>query len=140
MIRLAIGCLVLSAGLAAQADGASAVARQSDRAIERLAADTGRNARILTHPATGVARFVRVEPGSLALGSATPLSDANEFLVRYGAAFGISDPASELSDPDVRAIAHDCLRHRLILSYEASADGITPDQVISEIIKNVGVA
>ena len=41
---------------------------------------------------------------------------------------------------DVRAIAHDCLRHRLILSYEASADGVSPDQVITEIIKNVGVA
>lgn len=41
---------------------------------------------------------------------------------------------------DVRAIAHDCLRHRLILSYEANADGITTDQVISEIVKVVAVA
>ncbi len=41
---------------------------------------------------------------------------------------------------DVRAVINDCLRHRLILSYEANADGITADQVISEIVKVVAVA
>jgi len=40
---------------------------------------------------------------------------------------------------DVRAVAHDCLRHRLILGYEATADGITPDAVIKEIISQVAV-
>ena len=40
---------------------------------------------------------------------------------------------------DVRAIAPDCLRHRLILSYEAAADGIAPDRVVAEIIKKVAV-
>ena len=42
--------------------------------------------------------------------------------------------------PDnIRAIVHDCLRHRLILSYEANADGITPDHVIDEILQQVAV-
>jgi len=41
---------------------------------------------------------------------------------------------------DVRAVVHDCLRHRLILSYEANAEGMTADQVIDEIIKLVAVA
>ncbi len=41
---------------------------------------------------------------------------------------------------DVRAVVHDCLRHRLILSYEASADNITADQVIDEIIRLVAIA
>ena len=41
---------------------------------------------------------------------------------------------------DVRSVIHDCLRHRLILSYEANAEGITVDQVINEIIKLVAVA
>ena len=41
---------------------------------------------------------------------------------------------------DVRAVVHDCLRHRLILSYEANAEGMTVDQVIDEIIKLVAVA
>src|SRR5262245_5591529 len=43
------------------------------------------------------------------------------------------------SPDDVRAVARACLRHRLILSYEASADGVTPDQVVSEVIKQVAV-
>lgn len=43
-------------------------------------------------------------------------------------------------NPDhIRAVVHDCLRHRLILSYEANADGITADHVIDEILKQVAV-
>jgi MoxR-like ATPase len=41
---------------------------------------------------------------------------------------------------DVRAVVHAVLRHRLILSYDATADGITPDQVIDEILTQVAVA
>jgi len=45
-----------------------------------------------------------------------------------------------VSPEDVRAIIHDVLRHRLILSYEATADGVKPDDVIDEILKQVAVA
>ncbi|MEN8189200.1 MAG: MoxR family ATPase [Thermodesulfobacteriota bacterium] len=41
---------------------------------------------------------------------------------------------------DVRSVVHDCLRHRLILSYEANAEGMTVDRVIDEIIQLVAVA
>jgi MoxR-like ATPase len=41
---------------------------------------------------------------------------------------------------DVRAVVHDVLRHRLMLSFEANAGGITPNQVIDEIMKQVAVA
>jgi len=41
---------------------------------------------------------------------------------------------------DVRAVVHDVLRHRLILSYEANAERITPDRVIDELVKQVAVA
>ena len=44
-----------------------------------------------------------------------------------------------VSPENVRAIAHNCLRHRLILSYEANADDVTADAVISEILKQVAV-
>jgi len=44
-----------------------------------------------------------------------------------------------VSPDDVRAVAHNVLRHRLILSYEASADGVTSDQVVSEVVKQVAV-
>src|SRR4249919_1257773 len=40
----------------------------------------------------------------------------------------------EFVTPDhVRAVMHDCLRHRLILSYEALSQGITADQAIDKI-------
>ncbi|MGF1694491.1 MoxR family ATPase [Vibrio lamellibrachiae] len=41
---------------------------------------------------------------------------------------------------DVRQVAHAVLRHRLILSYDALADGITTDQVIDEILNQVAAA
>jgi MoxR-like ATPase len=41
---------------------------------------------------------------------------------------------------DIRAIIHDVLRHRLILSYEANAEGISANDVISKIVKLVAVA
>ena len=41
---------------------------------------------------------------------------------------------------DVRAVVHDCLRHRLMLSFEANADGVSADQVLDEVIQQVAVA
>ena len=46
----------------------------------------------------------------------------------------------QVTPDDVRAVVHDCLRHRLILSYEANADGITTDDIIKEIVSLVAVA
>jgi MoxR-like ATPase len=44
-------------------------------------------------------------------------------------------------DPDdVRAVVVEVLRHRLVLSYEAIAEGISSDDVIKEIVKQVAVA
>ena len=44
-------------------------------------------------------------------------------------------------DPDdVRSVLKAVLRHRLILSYEAAAEGISPDQVVDEIVRQVAVA
>ncbi|GJM05285.1 MAG: MoxR-like ATPase in aerotolerance operon [marine bacterium B5-7] len=40
---------------------------------------------------------------------------------------------------DVQAVAHEVLRHRLILNYEAEAEGITTDSVISELISRIAV-
>ncbi len=41
---------------------------------------------------------------------------------------------------DIRAVINDCLRHRIIPSFEAQADGITTDDVISKVVKLVAVA
>ena len=44
-------------------------------------------------------------------------------------------------DPeDVRAIVHDCLRHRLMLSYEAQGEGVSADKVIDALVEQVAVA
>jgi len=40
---------------------------------------------------------------------------------------------------DVRAICHDVLRHRIGLSYEAEANNITSEEIISEILNQVEV-
>ena len=40
---------------------------------------------------------------------------------------------------DIQDIAYDVLRHRLILSYEAEAEGITSDHVIKQLIARIPV-
>ncbi len=40
---------------------------------------------------------------------------------------------------DVRAVCHDVLRHRIGLSYEAEANNISADEVISEILDKIAV-
>lgn len=47
--------------------------------------------------------------------------------------------STTVSPDDIRAVVHDCLRHRLILSYEANAEGISMDMVIDEILRQVAV-
>jgi MoxR-like ATPase len=47
----------------------------------------------------------------------------------------------EFVTPDhVRSVMHDCLRHRLILSYEALSQGVTADQAIDKIASLVAAA
>ena len=45
-----------------------------------------------------------------------------------------------VSPDDVQAVAHDVLRHRLIISFEAEADGIRKDQIIDRLLQVVPVA
>lgn len=56
---------------------------------------------------------------------------AKAYAMMQGRAFVIPD--------DIRAIAHDVLRHRLIVSYEAQAEEITSDIMIDKILANVYV-
>jgi MoxR-like ATPase len=42
-----------------------------------------------------------------------------------------------LSFDDVRAVAHNALRHRITLSFEAETQDITPDRVVAEILERV---
>ena len=40
---------------------------------------------------------------------------------------------------DVKAVAHDVLRHRLVLSYEAAAENVTADAIIDKVLAAVAV-
>jgi MoxR-like ATPase len=44
-----------------------------------------------------------------------------------------------VSPEDIQVMAYDVLRHRLVLNYEAEAEGITADRVIGEILARVAV-
>jgi MoxR-like ATPase len=47
------------------------------------------------------------------------------------------DGRLNVSEEDLRAMALPCLRHRVILSYEAIADGVTADDVVRQIVEHV---
>ena len=40
---------------------------------------------------------------------------------------------------DIQAVAHDALRHRVLLGFDAEADGIDPDRVIDALLSRVAV-
>ena len=40
---------------------------------------------------------------------------------------------------DIQSVAADVLRHRLVLSFEAEADGVDPNTIIERILDAVGV-
>lgn len=62
---------------------------------------------------------------TLALGVA---ARAHAFLIR-GRGYATPD--------DVKSVARDVLRHRILLNYEAEADGLTPDAVIAKLLDSV---
>ncbi len=43
------------------------------------------------------------------------------------------------SPADVQGVAHDALRHRLVLSFEAEADGVEPDEIVERLLDRVAV-
>ena len=45
-----------------------------------------------------------------------------------------------VSPEDVQAVLHNVLRHRLLLTYQAEADGVTTNQVIDHILEHVAIA
>ncbi len=60
-------------------------------------------------------------------------------LARASRAYAFLRQRGYVIPEDVRAVCHDVLRHRIGLSYEAEANNITADEVISEILDKVQV-
>jgi MoxR-like ATPase len=61
-------------------------------------------------------------------------------LDRASRAHAWMDSRDHVLPDDVRAVAPDCLRHRIILSFEANAEGVTADAVLDELLDQVAVA
>lgn len=60
-------------------------------------------------------------------------------LARASRAYAFLRSRGYVIPEDVRAVCHDVLRHRIGLTYEAEANNITTDQIISEILDKVEV-
>ncbi len=64
---------------------------------------------------------------------------ASMALDRCARAYAWLDGRDFVTPEDIQTIAPDVLRHRIILSYEAEADGVTADRCIEELISRVAV-
>jgi MoxR-like ATPase len=72
--------------------------------------------------------------GALAVG-ASPR--ASLFLVRAARARALLDGRTFATPHDVKRIAPAVLRHRLILSYEAEADGVSADAIVDSLLRTL---
>jgi MoxR-like ATPase len=68
---------------------------------------------------------------------ASPRASIN--LMKASRAFAFIKRRGYVIPEDIRAIAHDVLRHRIGLSYEAEANSITTEEIVSQIINKVEV-
>ncbi len=68
---------------------------------------------------------------------ASPRASINLILAAKGRAF-IEGRGYVIPD-DIKAIAYDVLRHRIILSYEAEAEDMIPENIIEKILESVKV-
>jgi MoxR-like ATPase len=59
------------------------------------------------------------------------------YLVHAGRALALLRGRSYALPQDVQAIAKDVLRHRLVLTYEGLADGVTPDAILDRVMAAV---
>lgn len=82
-----------------------------------------------THPIADLSAKVR-------LGASPRASIA---LIRVGQAAALLAGRDYVIPEDVRMFAHEILRHRILLTFEALADGVTSDQVVDSVVATVPV-
>ncbi len=64
---------------------------------------------------------------------------ASIWLIMGGKATALLNGRGYVTPEDIQAVAHDVLRHRILLTYEAEAEDVTPDQIIDKILAKVKV-
>ncbi len=87
---------------------------------------------LATHPKTETAvsiasQFLRY--GSSPRGAQT--------LILAGKVRALAQGRFNVSFEDIQAVAQPALRHRLILNFEAEAEGVTTDQIVAQVLKDV---
>ncbi len=82
-----------------------------------------------THPIADLSAKVR-------LGASPRASIA---LIRVGQAAALLAGRDYVIPEDIRMFAHEILRHRILLTFEALADGVTSDQVVDSVVATVPV-
>jgi MoxR-like ATPase len=64
---------------------------------------------------------------------------ATIYIYRCSKVKALFEGRSYVLPEDVKSVVYDVLRHRIVLSYEAEAESLTPDDVIKEILATVPV-
>lgn len=99
-------------------------------AIMRYAVDLAATTRGAgTHPLQGLDSTVR-------LGASPRASIA---LIRIGQAHALLSGRDYVVPEDVKTFVHEVMRHRIVLTFEALADGVSTDQVIDSVVEAVPV-
>ena len=115
--------------------------------LDEAAIFSARDAIVSLHMAEPVERYII----ALVLASRRPQGELAEW-VEYGAsprgtialdqcsrALAWLDGRNFVTPDDVQQVAHDVLRHRLILSYEAQAKSVTADLAVDALLGQVPV-
>ncbi|MEO8029986.1 MAG: AAA family ATPase [Gemmatimonadota bacterium] len=84
-------------------------------------------------------------PKAVGLADLTPLIEYGAsprggiFLIRAAKALAFLDGRGYVTPDDIKDLALDVLRHRLILTYRADAEGVTSDTIIGRVLESVRV-
>jgi len=87
---------------------------------------------LATHPKTETA--VPISNQYLRFGSSPR---GGQTLLLAGKVRALMHGRYNVSFEDIQAVAHAALRHRLILNFEAEAEGITTDHIVDQVLKEV---
>jgi MoxR-like ATPase len=85
------------------------------------------------------------EPAAMGLPALAPLIEygasprAGIALVRAAKASAFIDGKDHVEPADIKTVAPDVLRHRVILTYEADAEGVTADDIVTRVLDAVRV-
>jgi len=81
--------------------------------------------------------FKTREPSQYVTCGASPRASLN--LIKAAKARAFLEGRNYVVPDDIKAVVYDVLRHRILLSYEAEAENITPEMIITEVLEQVNL-